>query len=82
MGCMHKNRLATEWRTAVIAALVEGTSINANCRMTGVAKHTVLKLPKDTGCAAAAYHNAHVRNLRVRRVQNEIWDSSMARTRT
>jgi hypothetical protein len=26
--------------------------------MTGVAKHTVLKLLKDVGCAAAAYHNA------------------------
>src|SRR5713226_6253765 len=68
------NRLATDKRTAVIAALVEGTSINATCRMTGVAKHTVLKLLKDIGCAAAAYHNAYVRNLRVRRVQaDEIW---------
>src|ERR1035441_1241996 len=68
------NRLATDKRTAVIAALVEGTSVNATCRMTGVAKHTVLKLLKDMGCACAAYHNAHVRNLRVRRVQaDEIW---------
>jgi hypothetical protein len=32
------NRLATDKRTAVIAAVVEGTSINATCRMTGVAK--------------------------------------------
>lgn len=68
------NRLATDKRTAVIAALVEGTSINATCRITGVAKHTVLKLLKDLGCAAAEYHNAHVRNLKVRRVQcDEIW---------
>ena len=68
------NRLATEKRTAVIAALVEGTSINATCRMTGVAKHTVLKLLKDLGCAAASYHDKHVRNLRCRRVQaDEIW---------
>src|ERR1700730_2618958 len=68
------NRLAIESRTSVIAALVEGASINATCRMTGVAKHTVLKLLKDIGCACAAYHNAHVRNLRVRRVQaDEIW---------
>ena len=68
------NRLATEKRTAVIAALVEGTSINATCRMTGVAKHTVLKLLRDMGCACASYHNANVRNLRVRRVQcDEIW---------
>src|SRR5579863_4509976 len=68
------NRLATGKRAAVIAALVEGTSINATCRMTGVAKHTVLKLLKDMGCAAAAYHNSHIRNLRVRRIQaDEIW---------
>ena len=68
------NLLAADKRTAVIAALVEGTSINATCRMTGVAKHTVLRLLKDMGCACAAYHNSHVRNLRVRRVQaDEIW---------
>jgi len=68
------NRLATDKRTAVIAALIEGTSINATCRLTGAAKNTVLKLLKEIGCACAAYHNAHVRNLRVRRVQaDEIW---------
>jgi IS1 family transposase len=68
------NRLAADKRIAVIAALVEGTSINATCRMTGVAKHTVLNLLRDMGCACVAYHNASVRNLRVRRVQaDEIW---------
>jgi IS1 family transposase len=68
------NRLATETQSQVIAALVEGTSINATSRMTGVAKHTILKLLRDMGCACAAYHNAHVRNLRVRRIQaDEIW---------
>ena len=68
------NRLNISDRTQVIAALVEGASINATCRMTGVAKHTVLKLLKDIGCACAAYHNAHVRNLRTCRVQaDEIW---------
>ncbi len=42
--------------------------------MTGVAKHSVLKLLKDLGCAAAAYHDSHVRNLRVHRLQcDEIW---------
>jgi IS1 family transposase len=74
LEAVNMNRLATDKRTAVIAALVEGTSINATCRMTGVAKHTVLKLLKEIGCACAAYHNANVRNLRVRRVQaDEIW---------
>lgn len=68
------NRLATTRRAQVIAALCEGTSINATCRMAGVAKHTILKLLKDLGCAAAAYHNEHVRNLCVRRLQcDEIW---------
>jgi IS1 family transposase len=68
------NRLNSGRRTQVVAALVEGVSINATCRMTGVAKHTVLKLLKDLGCACASYHDAHVRNLRVRRLQcDEIW---------
>lgn len=68
------NRLSISNRSQVVHALVEGASINATCRMTGVAKHTVLKLLKEIGCACAAYHNKHVRNLRVRRVQaDEIW---------
>ena len=76
------NRLATSKRSQVIAAPVEGTSINATCRMTGVAKHTVLKLLKDLGCAAAAYHETHVRNLHVRRVQcDEIWSFVYAKAK-
>ena len=68
------NVSSTDKRTQVIASLVEGTSINATCRITGVAKHTVLKLLKNLGCACAAYHNTHIRNLRVRHVQcDEIW---------
>jgi len=68
------NRLSVAKRAQVISALVEGVSINATCRMTGVAKHTVLKLLEDAGCAAAAYHHRQVRNLRTRRLQcDEIW---------
>lgn len=68
------NQLQTSRRVAVIAALVEGNSINATCRMTGVAKHTVLKLLRDLGCAAASYHDSQVRNVQVRRVPcDEIW---------
>jgi transposase-like protein len=37
------NRLSPETRRAVIAALVEGNSIRATCRLTGVAKATVMK---------------------------------------
>jgi hypothetical protein len=53
----------------VVAALVEGNSINAVVRLTGVAKHTVLNLLRELGCASADYHHKHVRNLRVRRLQ-------------
>jgi IS1 family transposase len=68
------NRLSTAKRVQVISALVEGVSINATCRMTGVAKHTVLNLLRDLGCAAATYHHRSVRGLRVKRLQcDEIW---------
>src|ERR1035437_7561861 len=68
------NQLSTEKRTQVIAALVEGNSINATCRMFAVGKHTVLRLLEDAGYACAAYHHQHVRNVRVRRLQcDEIW---------
>lgn len=69
---MH--RLSTPSRTAIISALVEGASISSIVRMTGVSKVTILKLLKDLGCACAEYHNAALRNLKVRRVQcDEIW---------
>ena len=69
------NRLSIDKRVQVVAALVEGVSVNATCRMTGVAKHTVLNLLRDIGCASASYHDRHVRNVRVRRLQcDEIWE--------
>jgi IS1 family transposase len=68
------NRLSTEKRVQVVTALVEGISINSIVRMTGVAKHTILNLLEDMGCACAAYHHNNVRCLRVRRLQcDEIW---------
>jgi hypothetical protein len=38
------NRLTKEKRIQVVAALVEGSSINSTVRMTGVSKPTILKL--------------------------------------
>jgi len=38
------NKLNVERRARIIAALVEGNSIRATCRMTGTAKGTVLRL--------------------------------------
>ena len=68
------NRLSIDKRVSVVSALVEGNSIRAIERMTGVAKHTVLNLLRDLGCASAEYHHRNVRGLRVRRLQaDEIW---------
>ena len=63
------NRLNTAKRVQVVSALVEGSSINSIVRMTGVAKHTILKLLEDMGCACAAYHHRNVRGLKARRIQ-------------
>lgn len=61
-------------RVAVVAALVEGNSIRATARMTDVSKPTILKLLADLGTACANYHDDHVQNLHVRRLQaDEIW---------
>jgi IS1 family transposase len=43
------NKLNTARRSQIVAALVEGNSINATVRMTGAAKHTVLKLLASLG---------------------------------
>lgn len=68
------NCLDSETRARVVNCLIEGCSIRATVRLTGVAKNTIVKLLADLGCACAAYHNRHVKNLRVRRLQcDEIW---------
>jgi IS1 family transposase len=68
------NTLQNEERVRVVAALVEGNSIRSTSRMTGVARNTVTKLLVDLGSACMAFHDKHVRNVRVRRLQcDEIW---------
>ena len=57
------NRLSTDRQVRVLSALVEGCSIRATVRMTGVAKNRVVKLLRDLGAACAAYHGVNVREL-------------------
>src|SRR5438034_8748504 len=47
------NKLSTDERKAVVAALVEGNSLRAITRMTGVHRTTVMKLLCDLGRALA-----------------------------
>ena len=68
------NCLDSQTRARIVNCLIEGCSIRATCRMTGAAKNTVVKLLADMGTACATFHDFHVRNLRVRRMQcDEIW---------
>jgi IS1 family transposase len=68
------NCLDNTTRAKVVGCLIEGCSVRATVRMTGVSKTTVMKLLADLGAACAAYHDRYVRNLKVRRLQaDEIW---------
>jgi IS1 family transposase len=68
------NKLSTKERVQIVAALVEGNSVNSTCRLTGRSNHTVLNLLADLGAACAAYHDEHVRGLACKRIQvDELW---------
>jgi IS1 family transposase len=68
------NRLSTQKRVSIVAALVEGNSINATSRIVGVSNNTVLKLLADLGNACAIYQDKVFRNLKCKRLEcDEIW---------
>lgn len=68
------NILTNDKRAEVIHHLVEGCSIRATVRMTGVAKNTVVKLLTDIGRACTEYQDRVMRNLKCQRIQcDEIW---------
>lgn len=74
------NKLSTKERVQIIAALVEGNSIRATCRMTGAAKGTVLKLLVDLGKACAKYQDEKLRGLSCKQIQcDEIWSFCYAK---
>jgi IS1 family transposase len=72
MASMKK--LDQKTRAQVLHLLMEGNSIRATARMTGVSKTTILKLVEDAGRAAAWYQDHVFQNLNSRRVQvDELW---------
>lgn len=74
------NRLDSKRQTQVIAALVEGNSIRATARMTGVSKPTILKLLADAGRACYEYQDKVLRDLPCKRIQcDEIWSFCYAK---
>ncbi len=76
------NKLSAEKRQQVIACLVEGSSLRATARMTGVALNTVTKLLTDLGLVCSIYQDTHMRDLTCARVQcDEIWSFCYSKQR-
>jgi IS1 family transposase len=74
------NKLTKEKRIQIIASLVEGNSIRATCRMTDVAKGTVLKLLYDIGKVCTEYQDRVFQDLSCKRIQcDEIWSFCYAK---
>lgn len=74
------NKLDITTRTQILSMLVEGSSMRAVSRVTGVSINTVTKLLIDAGNACAAYHDQTVRNVSAKRVQcDEIWSFTAAK---
>ena len=68
------NILPAHKRILVLKCLVEGMSIRATVRVTGVAKATVMKLLVTAGKVCADFQDRELRELPCRRVQaDEIW---------
>jgi len=68
------NRLAGELRAQILGMMVEGVSVRAIARMTGVSKNTIVKLLADAGQACLEYQDKALRNLASKRIQaDEIW---------
>ena len=60
-------RLSKEKQALVLAALSEGTPINAVPRMFRVGKHAVLRVIRETGEAFMDYMDQNLRDLRHQR---------------
>jgi hypothetical protein len=75
MHALGVNKLSIQSRARVVSALVEGNSVRATVRMTGVAKRTVSRLLVELGEACSRYQDKAFVNLKCKRIQcDEIWD--------
>jgi len=68
------NKLSSEERKQIVAALVEGNSLRSVSRMTGIHRTTIMKLLCDLGRVCSEYQDKVFRNLPCKRIQcDEIW---------
>ena len=76
------NKLARDRRAQILGMMVEGNSIRAIVRMTGVSKNTVVRLLEDAGEAFSTYQDRAFRDLTCKRFQlDEIWAFCYAKQR-
>jgi len=76
------NKLDTKTRAQILAMLVEGNSMRAVSRLTGVSINTVTKLLEDAGKACIVHHSRTVQNVTSKRVQcDEIWSFNYAKAK-
>lgn len=74
------NKLKPDKQKQVVAALIEGNSIRATCRMTDTAKGTVLKLLADVGKVCKEYQDKAFHDLTCKRIEcDEIWSFCYAK---
>jgi hypothetical protein len=74
------NKLSTDRRAALIAALVEGNSIRSMARLTDTSFNAVLQFVPKIGAACADFYDRAMRNLSCRRLQaDEIWQFCYAK---
>jgi IS1 family transposase len=79
---MPMNKLPRDKRIQIISLLVEGMSLRAVTRVTGVSINTVTKLLIDAGKACSEYQSLVFRSLTCRRIQvDEIWCFCYAKQR-
>src|SRR3979411_1538009 len=68
------NRLDSNTRIQVVNCLIEGCSIRATVRMTGVCKKTVMRLLGEVGAVCESYQGRVFRTLSCHRIQlDELW---------
>lgn len=74
------NHLSIDKKVKVLSLLVEGVSMRAASRITGVSINTITTLLVKTGKACAEFHDLHVRNVKAQRLQcDEVWAFILAK---
>jgi IS1 family transposase len=77
------NKLTHEQRVQAVNCLIEGCSIRATVRMTGIAKKTVMRLLREVGEVCQDYQDRVFRNLSCRRIQlDELWGFNYCKQKT